>query len=98
MPSQAQGETRIFLYTEQHQLITFVLKDQQLLEEDAIRGCVYFYEARNYCRVPQFYENCLVGFLKDGIGRLGITYYIDYKPKVAHVWMLKTGMGLDCSC
>ena len=54
------------------------MRNQQILVTDAFDGCVFFVEARNYRAIPQFFENCLVGFNDDGVGQLGVTFFIDF--------------------
>ena len=99
MPKSATGESQVVLYTRDGKCLFMVLRNQQLMQSDLVDGGVFFVEARNYRGLPQFFENCLVGFIDDdGIGRLGVSYFIDYRNKVAHLWRLREGCMLDCAC
>ena len=92
------GSCRLFLLTSHNSFISFILENQRLEKGDELQDGVYFIESRNNRVTNESFGNCLVAVEIAGIWQLAITYSLEFKKNLAHLWVLRTGKGLDCSC
>jgi len=94
-----RGKAKVFVYDLMSLKVTSrTLQGRRLRTEDLRPSCLYFLESRNNKQQDYKIGNCFVAVELAGLTFLAVTYAVDFQNKVLHLWKLKKGKTIDCTC